>query len=70
MFLTLGALAMLALGGYLGSVRIHPFRPCHWCSGLGKHRGTVFLYAHRPCRRCGGSGRRLRFGTRFVGGPN
>ncbi len=66
-------LALLAGGGYLISLRLHPFQRCPACKGLsppGRHHGSVFTYAHRRCRRCGGTNRQLRLGTRLgLGGP-
>jgi hypothetical protein len=69
MFLTLGAVAILILVGYLASVYLHPFRSCRWCKASGKHWGAIYAYSHRPCVHCGGSGRRPRFGTKFVNRP-
>jgi hypothetical protein len=66
MYLTMGALLLLGLAGYLVSVRRHPYRPCRRCKGAGKHFGAVFGFAHRPCRWCGGFGRKPRFGARII----
>jgi hypothetical protein len=66
MDVTVGALLLLGLGGYLVSVRRHPFRPCRRCKGVGRHFGAVFGRAYRPCRWCGGLGRRPRLGARLV----
>jgi hypothetical protein len=65
MYLTLGALLLLALAGHLVSVRLHPYRRCRRCQGLGKHFGRVFGFAHRPCRWCSGLGRKPRLGARL-----
>ena len=61
-------LAVLAVGGYLLSLRLHPFRRCPSCKNRtppGRHQGSVYTYAHRRCRRCGGNNRQERLGTRL-----
>jgi hypothetical protein len=62
-------LGVLAVGGYLLSLRLHPFRSCPACKS-GRHPGSVYTYSHRRCRRCGGTNRQERLGTRLgLGGP-
>ena len=58
---------VLVLGGYLLSLRLHPFRSCPACKGrraAGRHHGSFYTYSHRRCRRCGGTNRQERLGTR------
>ncbi len=66
-------LALVAGGGYLISLRLHPFRQCSACCGLlapGRHHGALFGYAHRRCKRCGGTNRQERLGVRLgLAGP-
>jgi hypothetical protein len=61
-------LGVLVVGGYLLSLRLHPFRSCPACRNRpapGRHHGSVYTYSHRRCRRCGGTNRQERLGTRL-----
>jgi DnaJ-class molecular chaperone len=55
-------LAVIAVVGYLASLRAHPWRRCRACKGTGRHSGSVFKYSQRACASCGGNGRRARLG--------
>jgi hypothetical protein len=69
----LGLGTLVTIGGYLISLRLHPFTRCRACRGLatpGRPHGSFYTYAHRRCRRCGGTNRQERLGTRLgLGGP-
>lgn len=56
---------ILAVVGYLISLRIHPLVRCRLCKGTGRHFGSVYTYAQRRCRKCGGTGRLDRLGVRL-----
>ncbi|MGH8878964.1 MAG: hypothetical protein ACRD0P_16765 [Stackebrandtia sp.] len=59
-------LAVVAIGGYLASLKLHPYTNCRACGGGAKHHGDVFGHAFRACRRCSGTGRKLRLGVRLL----
>jgi hypothetical protein len=56
-------LGVVALAGYLFSLRAHPRDACPACKGTGQHRGWFWSVNWRACRRCGG-GQRHRGGVR------
>ncbi|MGH3481195.1 MAG: hypothetical protein ACRDQD_30785 [Nocardioidaceae bacterium] len=60
-------LVVVALVGYLISIRVHPFTNCRRCNGGSRHKGAFYSYAYRPCRRCKGSGRKRRLGAQVLG---
>jgi hypothetical protein len=62
-------IGVVAVAGYLLSVRVHPLTKCKVCSGNARHFGTVYTTAFRRCRACGGTGRKDRLGAKlFFGG--
>jgi DnaJ-class molecular chaperone len=62
-------LVVLAVAGYLFSLRIHPLTKCRVCNASGRHFGAIYTYGHRRCRACGGTGRKDRLGAKlFYGG--
>jgi len=50
--LILVGVAALYFVAYLISLRIHPFRKCHWCGGSGKVSGAIFTWSTRRCGKC------------------
>jgi DnaJ-class molecular chaperone len=64
-------IALIAGGGYLISLRIHPLKRCPVCKMTGRHRGAIYSYGYRRCRACGGTGRKDRLGAKiFFGGTS
>ncbi len=60
---------VMAVVGYLVSLKIHPLTKCRVCNATGRHFGSVFTTSHRRCRKCGGTGRKDRLGSKvFFGG--
>lgn len=60
---------VMAVVGYLVSLKIHPLTKCRVCNATGRHFGSVFTTSHRRCRKCGGTGRKDRLGAKvFFGG--
>lgn len=62
--LFVAALVAAGIIAYAVSLRIHPWRKCHWCKGRGKHDDRIFTWAHGLCSHCGGSGHWPRLGVR------
>ena len=56
---------VLWVGGYLISLRVHPYTRCRRCGGDGKHHGRLYPRAFRACPGCRGTGRRPRLGVRL-----
>jgi DnaJ-class molecular chaperone len=62
-------IGVIAVAGYLLSLRIHPLTKCRVCNMTGRHFGSVFSGSYRRCRACGGTGRKDRLGAKvFFGG--
>jgi hypothetical protein len=60
---------IVAVAGYLISLRVHPLRKCPGCNMTGRHFGSIYTSRYRRCTKCGGTGRKDRFGTKvFFGG--
>jgi DnaJ-class molecular chaperone len=57
------AILVLLAGGYLVSLRLHPYRKCRSCKGTGRNWGSIYKYSLRACSSCGGNGRRARLGV-------
>ena len=58
-------IALLASGGYVGSLYLWPFRPCGRCKGTGRNAGSN-KKRFGQCRRCRGAGRKRRIGAKTV----
>ena len=58
-------LAAVIAGGYWGSLRLWPWRPCRRCDGGGRNAGSN-RRRFGTCPACGGSGRKLRLGARMI----
>jgi len=54
------------VGGYLLSLRLHPFSKCPRCKGKGIHRGGIFNYSTRACTKCKGRAIQPRLGRRIL----
>jgi hypothetical protein len=54
----------LAVGGYLGTCLLWPYKVCRTCQGRGQLRAR--LVGVRYCPPCDGTGLRLRAGRRFL----
>jgi hypothetical protein len=52
--------AVIAVLAWGGSLRRHPYTPCHRCNGSGPSEGSTRQLGRSPA--CGGTGRRLRRG--------
>ncbi|KAA5829555.1 hypothetical protein F1721_24885 [Saccharopolyspora hirsuta] len=61
--LHLTVLTVAAVGGYLGTCLIWPYKNCRTCRGQGKLRAFMGV---RYCPPCDGTGLRLRAGRRFL----
>lgn len=60
--------AVIVIGSYFLSLRVHPWRRCRSCKGTGRQFGAVWKHSHRLCSSCGGNGRRARIGVQVFYG--
>lgn len=60
---TIVVLLAIAVGGYIVSVFLRPWKICPTCKGSPRNYGAIYTKAFKLCTRCGGSGRVRRFGA-------
>ena len=63
----LAVIGVVAVAGYLFSLRIHPLKECPLCRATARHF-SVYERDPRRCRKCDGTGRVDRAGTRLAFG--
>lgn len=63
----LALVLLIAAGGYVLSLVLHPWTRCRRCGGNPRHYGAIFTHAWRvQCSRCHGAGREVRAGARTL----
>lgn len=60
-------IALLIVGGWWLSAKLHPYVPCKTCQGKGRHTGNWAKKSGRPCHACSGRGIKQRPAAKFFG---